>query len=289
MKTKQIELIRYRKNVFSENGEDGIIEKIFSEIIPKSNTCCEFGAWDGIWASNCRNLIKNHNWKATMIEGDSQRYDDLINTYQDNKNVQCINAFVDNNNNSLSQLLKPEIKDNLGFLSIDIDGLDYEIFDSLDFYPQVVCIEVNCGHEPESNNIISRNIASNNIGQSLFVINEIAKSKGYKLVCYTGNAFFIKESELIKSKIRAMSCKEAYLDHIHTVSKSVREHLYFVNKGLVNPYYKFHNKYLSRKYLELNYLTIFKKFVSVYWRKVKRRMLSIYRPVRNKLLGYFKS
>jgi len=38
-------LITYRNNIFSENGEDGIIEKIFSEIKPKSNLCCEFGAW----------------------------------------------------------------------------------------------------------------------------------------------------------------------------------------------------------------------------------------------------
>lgn len=62
MNIEKNSLITYRKNIFSENGEDGIIEKIFSEIKPKSNLCCEFGAWDGIFASNCRNLIVNHDW-----------------------------------------------------------------------------------------------------------------------------------------------------------------------------------------------------------------------------------
>ena len=50
-------LLNYRKNVTSQFGEDGIIEKIF-EIIPEQNHwCVECGAGDGKALSNSFNLI----------------------------------------------------------------------------------------------------------------------------------------------------------------------------------------------------------------------------------------
>lgn len=276
-------LITYRKNIFSENGEDGIIEKIFSEIKPKSNLCCEFGAWDGIWASNCRNLIKNHNWKAIMIEGNLVRYEELIKTYRNNKRIRCLNSYIDNKGNSLNNILTYEEKNNLDFLSIDIDGLDFEIFESLDFYPQVICIEVNTGHSPEVDTKIPREIAQNNVGQPLSYFVDIAKLKGYKLVCFTGNAFFIKKDLLASTNIKAISTKDAYLQHLKTISNHVNEHLYFVNKGTVNPYYKYDNPFLTKKGLGLSYFQIMKKLFSIYSIKIKSKIFFTTKRVRNKL------
>lgn len=276
-------LITYRKNIFSENGEDGIIEKIFSEIKPKSNLCCEFGAWDGIWASNCRNLIKNHNWKAIMIEGDPIRYKDLIKTYRNIKGIRCLNRYIDNQENSLKNILSTKEKNNLYFLSIDIDGLDYEIFESLDFYPQVICIEVNTGHSPEVDTKIPREIAQNNVGQPLSYFVDIAKLKGYKLVCFTGNAFFIKKDLLASTNITAISTKDAYLQHLETTPNHVKEHLFFVNKGMVNPYYKYDNPFLTKKGLGLSYFQIMKKLFSIYSIKIKSKIFFTTKRVRNKL------
>ena len=48
---------KFRKKIYSQNGEDGIIEKILSRLDGKlDKTCCECGAWNGIHLSNCYNL-----------------------------------------------------------------------------------------------------------------------------------------------------------------------------------------------------------------------------------------
>jgi len=279
-------LITYRKNIFSENGEDGIIEKIFSEIGTTSKICCELGAWDGIWASNCRNLIKNNNWKAVMIEGDPVRYKDLLKTYGNIETIRCLNNYVDNQENSLNKLLTYEEKNNIDFLSIDIDGLDYEIFEDIEFQPNVICVEVNTGHSPDSTLNISRDIAINNVGQPLSYFVNIAKSKDYKLVCFTGNAFFIKKDLLNNTNINPISAKDAYLQHLKTMPNHVKEHLYFVNKGKVNPYYKYDNPFLTKRGLGLNYLQIINKLFSIYSVKIKSKIIFTMKRVRNKLKSF---
>ena len=54
---------KYRKNFFSQNGEDGVISEILKRLNLKSKEkwCCEFGAWDGIHGSNTFNLVKNYS------------------------------------------------------------------------------------------------------------------------------------------------------------------------------------------------------------------------------------
>ena len=64
---------KFRKNIYSQFGEDGIIEVILNRLDDKlDKTCCECGAWDGINLSNCYNLIKNKNYSALLIEADKK-------------------------------------------------------------------------------------------------------------------------------------------------------------------------------------------------------------------------
>ena len=80
--------LKYRKNYFSQNGEDGIIEKLLDQLNLKQNLfVCEFGAWDGIYLSNTFNLVTKYNATALMIEGDDERYKDLEKTSKINKNI----------------------------------------------------------------------------------------------------------------------------------------------------------------------------------------------------------
>lgn len=60
----------YQKNIYSQFGEDGIIQRIF-EILPVTDEkwCVELGAWDGIYLSNTHHLIKNKQWNGVLIEG----------------------------------------------------------------------------------------------------------------------------------------------------------------------------------------------------------------------------
>lgn len=248
----KINFLEYKRNEFSQNGEDGIIEKIFDLIGIESNTCCEFGAWDGIHLCNVRNLIQK-GWKAIMIEGDSEKFKKLTENYKHNEKVFCVNKYVDSAENNLSKILYSlDIEGEIDFLSIDIDGLDYEIFNTLDIRPRVICIEVNAGHNPENEIMIEKSIAKNNVGQSLKSFTNIADDKDYKLVCYTGNAFYIRTDIMKQVNLEPISDKEAYKNFLDELSPEAKEWLYKVNIGIVDPFYKFNNPLLTKENLKIS-------------------------------------
>ena len=68
---------RYKNNVYSQNGEDGIVEELLKRLNINTGWVCEFGAWDGIHLSNTFNLIKK-GFNGVLIESDNQKYKDLI-------------------------------------------------------------------------------------------------------------------------------------------------------------------------------------------------------------------
>ena len=246
---RDADLLKFKSNVHSQNGEDGIIQEIFRRIGTTTKTCCEFGAWDGIHLSNCRQLILG-GWSALMIEGDTGRFDDLVRNYKDNPSVVCVNRFVDAGANSLSRICQENPIRELDFLSIDIDGLDYEIFEMLDLHPRVICIEVNAGHSPITQTRLNREVAAANVGQSLSVFVGIANEKSYDLVCYSGNAFFVRR-DANKQALAVLTSAEAYANFLGSLSAREREWLYLVNTGDVEPFHKYDNPSLTRTSLSL--------------------------------------
>jgi hypothetical protein len=244
-------LLVKKQSEYSQNGEDGIIEELFSRIGVTSKACCEFGAWDGVHFSNCRKLVLE-GWRAVMIEGDSTKFVRLRSTYKDTPGVSCMNRFVDTDTNRLDILLRECDVPNLDFLSIDIDGLDFEIFESLAARPRVICVEVNAGHDPTRKTQIPRAIAQGNVGQSLLWFVEVADQKGYGLVCYTGNAFFVQRHLIEQFGLPLLSSQEAYELFLKHLTAPEREWLYLVNLGVVVPHYNFSNPYLSRSGLGMS-------------------------------------
>lgn len=268
IKRTKLNFLDYKRNTFSQNGEDGIIEKIFDIIGTGNKIACEFGAWDGIYLSNTRNLVLK-GWTSVFIEGNQERFKKLVNNYKNNPNVYCVNRYVDTKKNSLSNILtelRLVSRDmQIDFLSIDIDGLDYEIFRHLTILPRVICIEVNAGHYPESKRVINRTIAKDIVGQPLSYFSRTARKMGYSLVCFSGNAFYVKNEVLKKYKIESLTNLEAYNYFIDGLDQSAKEWLFLVNNGLVLPYYKFNNPFLSEESLSIgnirkNYLYIKSKY-----------------------------
>ena len=139
-------LNRYSKNIYSQYGEDGIIEYLIETSKKKIfNTSIEFGGHDGITNSNTYNLLENFNFKSIFIEGDKERFE-LLNKLQ-NKNLKKINRYVEPfGNNALEKIIE-EVDfisiNEIGILSIDIDSFDYEIFNNLKLNPQIIVIEYN--------------------------------------------------------------------------------------------------------------------------------------------------
>jgi hypothetical protein len=250
--------LEYKKNVNSQNGEDGIIEYIFDKLNIKEGNFIEFGAWDGKHLSNCLNLV-DKGWTGIYIEGDSLKYRDLQENFGSNERITCVLDYVSfKDSNNLDCIIERSGHKNLefDFLSIDVDGLDYNIFEDLKRnLPKVVCIEVNAGHSPIYENIIPQEISKNNIGQSIKVISDLARQKGYFPLCYTGNLFLIsKEYENIFSE-DIKDIKSIYIDFLNHLNESEIFYLYeifVIGKEKNFPY--FQNEVLENFWTNKNIL-----------------------------------
>ena len=191
-------LLKYSKNVTSQDGEDGIIEHIVKTLALENSYCVEFGAWDGKFFSNCFNLIEHNGWSGTMIEANFNKYQELAQTYAGNQKVTCINRFVQfDSPNSLDDILdEVHAPKDIGVLSIDIDGNDYYVWKSIQRYqPELVVIEFN---PTVPNDVIFVQERAHNViqGCSLLALILLGREKGYELICCTRwNAFFVKKEK----------------------------------------------------------------------------------------------
>ena len=191
---------KFKKNIYSENGEDGILQEILKRLdIKNSGWCCEFGAWDGKVGSNTFNLVKNYNFKAIYIESDKKKFNDLKKTEEKYPNIFAINKSINRNINSddsLKNVLEgTKIPLDFEVLSIDIDSYDLDVWETLEKYrPKIVVIEINSSIKP---GIIQRH-DQNNQGNSFSATVNVGKIKGYVLVQHTGNCIFLREDLINK-------------------------------------------------------------------------------------------
>ena len=192
--------LKYRKNYFSQNGEDGIIEKLLDQLNLKQNLfVCEFGAWDGIYLSNTFNLVTKYNATALMIEGDDERYKDLEKTSKINKNIIPIKKFVrPSGDNSLDKILEENnFPINFDLLSIDIDSNDLEVWQNcIKYKPKIIIIEINSNLAPDIIQVHNNKLGL--IGNSFRSTLEVSQKKGYTPITHIGNLILLKNELLEK-------------------------------------------------------------------------------------------
>ena len=75
-----------------------VIEQIFKMMNVKKGNFIEFGAWDGKHLSNCLKLF-TEGWSGIFIEGDSSKFNTLVNNFKNYNNICCINRYVGHNDN----------------------------------------------------------------------------------------------------------------------------------------------------------------------------------------------
>ena len=203
-------LIRFAKDNTSQNGEDGIIERIF-QLIPGNNAkirwCVDVGAWDGEHLSNTHSLLVSptagsKRWKGVLIEADKVRFEQLEALHEPLENITLCRqvSSAKDDPNALVSILKPIscLPSDFDFLCIDIDGSDYwALYDLLNdggFHPQVICIEFNPTMPDDLIYIPSRNDSIRH-GASLSALVELAGGFGYVLIETTlYNGFFVQQS-----------------------------------------------------------------------------------------------
>ena len=207
-------LEQYAATVTSQSGEDGIIAHIMKVIEPSNRYCVEFGAWDGKYLSNCHELLKNQNWHGLMIEGDPEKFKELVETYRGSSNVALHNGYVssagpDSLDNILTLKSAPK---SFGLLSIDIDGNDYYVWEALnDFFPDLIVIEFNSSI-PNDVVFVQEQSPTVNQGCSLLSLVKLGKEKGYELAVCTGhNAFFVK-----KEKFGLLGVENNFISTLYT-------------------------------------------------------------------------
>jgi hypothetical protein len=192
-------LLESARNVRSQFGEDGVIEKIFQIIGEGDRWCVEFGAWDGRHLSNTCHLIEDRGWYGVQIEGSRAKFAQLRENFAGNDRVRQLNRMVgfERGVDSLDDILREtEIARGFDLISIDVDGNDYYVWESMrDYRPRVVVIEFN-PRIPNRVVFVQDRDLSINQGCSAAALVELGKQKKYELVCALRcNLVFVREEE----------------------------------------------------------------------------------------------
>lgn len=212
------ELEAAERSVYSQHGEDGVIEYLVSKIPDADHFIVEFGAYDGICMSNSRYLIEQQDWSAFLIEADERFYQKLDVLYQTHPKVQILKSLVmpDTINSLFSQANVPKRFD---VLSIDIDSVDYYVWEALsDFEPKVVVIEYNSSVPADTEYVVpiedvERLGATSQEGASLLSFYQLGQRKGYELVYSElsgANLFFVNRDYLHFFEHQALTPDELY-------------------------------------------------------------------------------
>lgn len=191
--------------VFSQFEEDGKLLYIFSILGMGKKTFVDLGSNDCV-NSNCANLAVHFNWKGLFVDGDKNLIEIGKRFYKKTPNFwsykpKFVHAFLTKKN--VNNIIQSEgFEGEIELLSIDIDGNDYWIWESLEIIqPKVVIIECQLAFGLEEKVIPYREDFkedvrnSDNYGASSLALQKLGKQKGYRLVGaneYGNNLFFIK-------------------------------------------------------------------------------------------------
>ncbi len=206
--------------VFSQFGDDGIIQWLVNYLEIPNKTFVEFGVEKYIEA-NTRFLLFNNNWYGLVIDGDGDNINyiknDVVSYFF---NLQSIASFITKNN--INDLIKSRNFDkDLGLLSIDIDGNDYWIWESLEnINPVIVISEYNAefGLNPwtipyEEDFVWDKVNNTYYWGTSLTSLCDLADQKGYSFIgCNSqgNNAYFIRNDKM--KKLKKLSPKDGFVE-----------------------------------------------------------------------------
>lgn len=192
--SQEIMDLRYdEKKVYSQNGEDGVLQKIFGLIPPRSYYCVEFGAADGISDSNTH-LLRKQGWNYLLLDSRHEKPD--AHFYREVITAENINELFG----------KYHVPYDLDLLSIDIDYNDFYVWQALNekYRPAVVVVEYNASHLPHEDKIVKYDPhgswdGSNYYGASILSLYRLGRSKGYSLIyadASGANLFFIRDDLL---------------------------------------------------------------------------------------------
>lgn len=211
----------YEFKVYSQWGEDGILQFLLRQIDPKPRIFIEFGV-QNYTEANTRFLLCNNSWAGLVIDGSQEnidyiRRDSIYWLY--NLKAEC--AFIDRDN--INRLIERNgISGEIGLLSVDIDGNDYWVWQAITCVrPAIVVAEYNSLFGParkvtvpyQEDFVRTRAHFSNlYYGASVAALAELGSQKGYTLVGSNSagnNLFFVRDE--LRGDLPAISPEQAYV------------------------------------------------------------------------------
>ena len=226
--------------VFSQWGEDGIIQYLTQNIEIKNKTFIEFGV-ESFAESNCRFLMMKDNWSGFVIDGSESNIQALrAAPYFWRYDLKAHCSFITKDN--ISTLLEGSGFDkDVGILSIDIDGMDYWVAGSLmNWSPRILIMEYNSvfGEDraivvPYEASFQRTRVHHSNLyfGASLKALYLLAKRWGYGIVGTndaSSNAFFVR-CDLLNDRVKELELAVAYKPSKFRESRDERGQLTFVS------------------------------------------------------------
>ena len=208
--------------VFSQWGEDGIIQYLLSKVPIAQPIFVELGVQD-YSESNTRFLLCHDNWRGLIVDAGGSHQKFLRGQGLDWRyDVTAVSSFVTVEN--VDSILKnARIQGEIGLLSIDIDGNDYWVLKALTAVsPRILIVEYNSvfGWElpvavPYRADFERGKAHFSNLyyGASIAALIGLARTRGY--VCVggnsTGNNVFFVRSDVLGS-LAEISPRDAWAE-----------------------------------------------------------------------------
>jgi hypothetical protein len=218
-----LKLAQKEFRVFSQYGDDGIIQYLIHVLQLKSDSFIEFGVAD-FYESNSHFLLVNNNWRGFVIDGSADNIHTVKNSplyWRYDLQAEC--SFVTAEN--INQLLAKSGFNKIGLLHIDLDGNDYWVLKALDlsiYQPDILILEYNAHFGVERSISVpydpgfyrmNAHYSGQYFGASLAALDLIAEEKGYYFIgCNSAgnNAYFLRDG--YQSIIPQIVLQEGFVD-----------------------------------------------------------------------------
>ena len=181
----------------SWGGESAVLEKIFSLIPRRAGFAVEFGQ-PSIGTGTVASLLANHGWSALYMDEAAREPERRIT--DKGAGIELARERVLPSN--INELFKKHaVPPDLDCLVIDIDGLDYWVWQALDnqYKPSLVVVEFNVHLGPRLDASLDLDetwvyASTKDYGASLAAFSRLAQNKGYRLIHIHGpwNLYFLK-------------------------------------------------------------------------------------------------
>jgi hypothetical protein len=201
----------YEHRVYSQSGQDGILEEIFRRIGLGSGTFVEFGVGAGGGFQNNSSYLLAKGWKGCWIEADpdsAARIQSQMAHLIGSGSLRLLHGRV-TAENIVSLFRELKVAQEFDLLSIDIDSSDYWVWKQLvDYRPRAVVIEYNSFLPASADWVLPYDAAGEwrdmnmEFGAALKAFERLGREMGYSLVgCdLTGSDAFFVRDDLVGDK-----------------------------------------------------------------------------------------